>query len=76
MKKHVSYLQNLFIMKKTNKIITGTLKLDIVETSEENPLKYTNIELDNAYPMTNEEYQKHILNTILLLFLDSYKHKN
>lgn len=41
--------------KKTNKIVTGTLKLDIVETSEENPLKYTNIELNNAYPMTNEE---------------------
>lgn len=53
----ISYgLYQIFITgKKTNKIITGTLKLDIVETSEENPLKYNNIELDNAYPMTNEE---------------------
>ena len=36
----ISYgLYQIFITgKKTNRIITGTLKLDIVETSEENPL--------------------------------------
>ena len=53
----ISYalFQLVLVGKKKNKIITGTLNLELVETDENNPLKYTNIEVTNAMPMTNEE---------------------
>ena len=41
--------------KKKVRITTGTLDLQLVETDENDPLKYTHIELDNALPMTNAD---------------------
>lgn len=44
-----------FYGKKENKIITGTLRLELLETDKNAPEKYTHIELDNAYPISDEE---------------------
>ena len=41
--------------KKENKIITGTLRLELIDTDKENPEKYTNINIDNAYPISDKE---------------------
>lgn len=41
--------------KKENRIVTGTLNLKLVETDEDNPQKYTNIDINNAVPVTDKE---------------------
>ena len=41
--------------KKKTRITTGTLDLQLIENDETNPIKYTQIDLENAVPMTNAE---------------------
>ena len=53
----ISYaLFNIILVgKKKNKIVTGTLDLELVEEDASNPSKYTVVELNDAVPMTDEE---------------------